>query len=404
MSKTLYYNAGTMSPFWWYDKGTEYHNKFSVTLDHVIDPSVLADAWDKTKEVYPLIDCVPEFENGQMVFYRDDRQNPPIESARPVKPGIAICAERAFALTYYKNTVTMSSFHSVVDGGGINAIFSTLLYFYLSEYYGEREEQPPVETRVGRDPKDYFIPLSSVEIGEFEQQPLITYARRKGMFTDLAMIPDDEGEISIARIKAPVGKFIAACKSIGANPSSMLTILMAKAAYALHPGINGDLAFVLTMSARKAFGIENTIANCSANLLIPVEYGDINGDIGAAAKKIRAVIDYQRGVDFIKTLAAFYETYDWILAKRYAILTYIGKLDVGVNTGHIVGFEMTDDATSSMYMMELNGEFVISFQFGKVTEKYMDAVRDILSDFGVETEIETAPYHIVRDQDAPCLK
>lgn len=403
MERTFYYNGGTMSPFWWYDRGTAYHNKFSVFLDHELDPAILADAWEKTKRVYPLIDCVPQFENGQMVFYRDDRKNPPIESAAPIKPGTEICAGRAFVLTYYKNTVTMSSFHSVVDGGGINAIFSTLLYLYLSAYTGEREEQPPVELREGRAPEEYFIPLTSIETGDFEQQPLISYTKRKGMFTDLDMTPDESGEISIARIKAPVADFIAACKRIGANPSSMLTILMAKAAYQLHPQTQGDLAFVLTMSARNAFAIPASIANCSANLLIPVEYADMTGDITAAAKKIRSVIDYQRGIDFIKTLAAFYETYDWILAKRYAILTYIGKLDVGVNTKHIKGFEMTDDAVSSMYMMELNGEFVISFQFGKVTERYMNAVIGILADFGVTTEIETAPYHIVRDQDSPCL-
>ena len=398
MNRTEYFNGGPMSPFWWYDKETEYHNKFSVKLDHEIDPALLGEAWEKTKKVYPLIDCVPDMVNGEIVFYKDGGKNPPIKSSKPVKPGTDICAGRAFAVTYCENTVAMSSFHSVVDGGGINMIFSTLLYFYLSLYTGESDEKPPVETREGRSPEEYFKSLSSIETGDFEQKPLIAYTKRKGMFIDLDMTADENGDIGIARIKVPVDKFIAACKGIGANPSSMMTILMSKAAYKLHPERKGDLAFVLTMSARKAFDIPESIANCSANLLIPVEYDDImNDDITPAAKKIRSVIDYQRDVDFIKTLAAFYETYDWILAKRYAILTYIGKLDVGRNTKHITGFEMTDDSTCSMYMMELNGEFVISFQFGKVTKKYMDTMIGILSGFGIEAVIETSPYPIMRD-------
>ncbi len=400
MNRTEYFNGGPMSPFWWYDKETEYHNKFSVKLDHEVNPTLLSEAWEKTKKVYPLIDCIPDMVNGEIVFYKTEGNNPLIKSSVPVKPGTDICAGRAFVITYYNNTIAMSSFHSVVDGGGINMIFSTLLYFYLSLYTGESDENPPVETREGRSPEDYFKSLSSIETGDFEQKPLITYTKRKGMFIDLDMTSDKNGNIDIARIKVPVDKFIAVCKNIGANPSSMMTILMSKAAYKLHPERKGDLAFVLTMSARNAFGISDSIANCSANLLIPVEYNDImSDDITPAAKKIRSVINYQRDVDFIKTLAAFYETYDWILAKRYAILTYIGKLDVGRNTKHITGFEMTDDSTCSMYMMELNGEFVISFQFGKVTEKYMNTIIGILSEFGIESVIETSPYPIMKDSD-----
>lgn len=400
MNRTEYFKGGPMSPFWWYDKETEYHNKFSVTLDHEIDQKLLESAWEKAIKIYPLIDCVPDMVDGEIIFYKDSRKNPPVKSSKPLKPGTATCSERAFTLTYYGNSVTMSSFHSVVDGGGINAIFSTLIYFYLQFYYGVIDEDPPVETREDRRPEEYFRPLSTVETGEFEQQPLITYTKRKGMFIDLDMTADENGDISIARIKVPVEKFITSCKSIGANPSSMMTVLMARAAYRLHPERKGDLAFVLTMSARKTFGILDTIANCSANLLVPVEYNDImSDDISNAAKKIRSVIDYQRNENFIKTLAAFYETYDWILAKRYAVLTYVGKLDIGKNTEHIKSFEMTDDAVCSMFMMELNNEFVISFQFGKVTEKYMNAVMEILSEFGVKSEIETKPYPVIKDAD-----
>ena len=404
MSRIEAFNGGAFSPFWWHDKETLYHNKFRVTLDHKVDPGLLREAWDKTKKVYPLIDWVPDVKGGNMIFYQEEGKNDPIESKVPILPGGELTSHRAFSLTYYKDSVTMSAYHCIVDGGGINAIFSTMIYFYLKAYTGKGEDIPPVTTIEGREPKDYFIPLSLVDRGEFKRQPLITYPKRKGMFIDLDMCPDEEGEISIARIKVSVEAFIGACKKIGANPSAMLAILMAKAAYALHPDRKGDLAFVLTMSARAAFGIEESIANCSANLLIPIQYQDITGDdMSKAASKIRSVIDYQRRQDFLKTLTEFYETYDWILAKRYAFLTYIGKLEVGENTKHIKAFEMTDDSTDSMYMMELNGEFVISFQFGKVTDKYMNKIREILSSFDVGSEIETETYHIVKDAAAAVI-
>lgn len=400
MNRTEYFRGGSMSPFWWHDKSTKYHNKFSVRLDHEIEPELLQKAWDKTKAVYPLIDCIPDMVNGEIVFYRDDRKNTPVKSLRPIDPNADICAGRAFSVTYCGNTVAMSSFHSVVDGGGINMIFSTLLYFYLALYTGESDDAPPVEIREGRRPEEYYKSLSSIEIGDFEQKPLVGYTKRKGMFIDLDMTEDENGDIAISRIKVPVDTFISVCRNIGANPSAMLAVIMSKAAYELHPDRKGDLAFVLTMSAKKVFDIPDSIANCSANLLVPVRYDDIMGDdINLAARKIRSVIDYQRNADYIKTLAAFYETYDWILAKRYAILTYIGKIDVGKNTKHITGFEMTDDSKCSLYMTELNGKFILSFQFGKVTEKYMQTVIGILSGFGIEAEIETAPYPVMKDSD-----
>ena len=391
-----------MSPFWWYDRETRYHNRFSVTLDHPVDPGLLAEAWEKTKKVYPLIDCVPDRVDGEIVFYRDSRENPPVRSAKPVRPGTEAVGERAFTLAWDGCTVAMSSYHSVVDGGGINAIFSTLLYTYLSLYTGEQDPEPPVELRENRNPGDYYVSLSSVGTGDFEQQPMIAYTKRKGMFIDLDMAPDEKGDITLAQVRVPVDAFMAACKGIGANPSAMMTILMSRAAYRLHPGRKGDLAFILTMSARKAFGIPDTIANCSANLLIPVSYVDLmEGDLCEASRKIRSVIEKQRSADYIRTLAAFYETYDWILAKRYAVLTYIGSLNIGKHTGHIRSFEMTDDATCSMYMMELNGDFIISFQLGEVTEKYMKEITGILSEFGVRAEILTPPHPIAKDCDLP---
>ncbi len=402
MNREAVYNGGPMSPFWWYDRETRYHNRFAVTLDHPVDPGLLEKAWDYTKRVYPLIDCVPDRVDGEIVFYRDGGKNAPILSAEPVSPGTRACAGRAFALTWHGSTVAMSSFHSVVDGGGINAIFSTLLYTYLSLYTGEHDAEPPVELRENRAPGDYYVSLSAMEPADFVQQPMIAYAKRKGMFIDLDMAPDADGNITLAQVRVPVDSFMAACRGIGANPSAMMTILMARAAWQLHPDRHGDLAFVLTMSARKAFGIPDTIANCSANLLIPVAYDTLmGGDPAAAAREIRAVIEKQRSADYIRTLAAFYETYDWILAKRYAVLTYIGSLNLGMHTKHIRGFEMTDDATCSMYMMELNGEFVISFQLGRVTGKYMETITGILSEFGVPAAVVSPPHPVMKDRGSP---
>ena len=398
MALEEYFRGGPMSPFWWVDQSTLYHNKLMVTLDHTVDAEKLKEAWEKTKKVYPLIDMVPDMVNGEIVFFRDGRSIPPIESVSPVSPGSELCGGRAFSLTYFDRSIALSSYHSVADGGGVNIIFSTLIYFYLALYTGQEDEVPPVQTRENRKPEEYYKSISTIETSDFTQQEMVSYKNRKGMFIDPEMAADENGEIQISRITMSSVDFMKACKKIGANPSSMMALIMAKAAYKLHPDKKGDIAFVFTMSARKTFGIPDTIANCSTNILLPIEYEKVMGEnLSDAVKVIREMTNYQRSGDYIKTYAHFFETYDWILAKLYAILTYVGTLDMGTNTKHITSLEMTDDSVNSLFMIELNGTFTMSVQFGKATGIYTEVIREILKELGVDTELTTPPTRVPKD-------
>ncbi|MDO4537784.1 MAG: hypothetical protein Q4B54_06440 [Coriobacteriales bacterium] len=394
MGNTACFRGGPLSAFWHHDQQTSFHNRFTVTLDHRVDGRMLGEAWEATKEVYPLIDCVPRAENREIVFYPGEGENEPILSEAPVRPGSELCGKRAFALSYYERSITMVAYHSVVDGGGIKMIFSTLLFEYLALYTGTRDEHPPVETRTRRSPETYYQSLAGTQVDEFELQPLMTHPRRQGMFCDVSM-EGSEGDPKIARIKFSKAEFIPAIKAIGANPSAMLCILMAKAAYALHPTKRGNLSFSLTMSARVVFDKSDSIANFSISLNLPVEYEDVAGDdLPSVARKVRAAINKQRSLDYIMTQAAFCETYDWIMGASFSELTYMGTLDIGANTCHIVDFEMTDQRKSSVFLMELNDEFIMSFELGDPSDVYMQTVVNILGDFGVAAEL-VAPAHTV---------
>jgi hypothetical protein len=123
----------------------------------------------------------------------------------------------------------------------------------------------------------------------------------------------------------------------------------------------------------------------------------MDDDLSRPARMVRSTIDSQRSMDFIKTLFSFYETYDWILAKRYAVLTYMGTIGFGMHSKHVESFEMTDESTDSMFLMELNGSFYILLQFGKVTQAYAEAIVDIIEELGGAASIDL-PSHVV-DKD-----
>jgi hypothetical protein len=129
----------------------------------------------------------------------------------------------------------------------------------------------------------------------------------------------------------------------------------------------------------------------------------MNGGIDDQVKKFRKAMDYQRTDDYVKTFWNFEGTYGWNLIHTFATVTYMGKLDIGKYTKHIVNFEMPTNAINNYYMMELNGNFIFMMQLGKMTEKYMSTISDILSEMGLEVKINAEVHSIITDSDVTVL-
>ena len=408
-----------------YDLDNPFHLRYTAELDHEPDGGLLAEAWERTKRVYPLIDSVLVFDRGDLDYYKsiknEDRpgychdhmylaaaekgENVPVKTKIPVAPGTAAVGGRLVCISYYGNTVTLSAYHTLVDGGGMNMIFSTFLYSYLALYTGHEDQHPVVELREGRKSGEYYTPSLFDLVYSRDYNPVPIYSLPHGCrgFRDPDMA-NGEGRLLAADLAVSAEDFLAFCKKNGANPSSMLCTLIAEATRDLYPDGWDSLAYNLTVSVRKAFGLENAISNSVSCAVACITREEMEREsLAAVSQKVRRDIDSQRGWDYFASFYRAFTTYRYQPTFIPRTVTYIGGLNIGENNRHITGFSMAANGDSNLYFMQLNDRFHMCLEYGRATGKYLDAFLRVFEELGIRSEIIHPAYEVSADVQAPVL-
>lgn len=400
MSKELYLKYGPRNLFWLMDHFNDIHIRFSAELDHEIDGARMEIAWQKTIEVYPVIGCVIEMKGKELFFYKADGKNPAIRSQAPINPGSSEVSGCVITATYFGNRISVSAYHTMVDGGGLCEIFKTLLYFYLSGYTGICDAPSSVQTEMGREPEAYYHTLLTEQMGDFTPVPLHYMPFLRDYAEDTEMEPDEKENRFFSAIHFPVDAFLSKCKEKGANPTAMLGLLMSRAFYSLHPEEKKDLFFEITTSARKVFHSEGCISNCVSNVIAGVAREDaMKEDAAGFVRKFREEMNLQRSDEYVKTMRLFEGTYGHNYVNKQITLTYIGSVDVGNNTEHLRKFEMETNATQLVILAQVKDEFTLMLLLGKATQKYLDRICDLLREEEIDAEVITEARPIIKDSD-----
>ncbi len=385
----------------------------TAVLDHDIDDALIVKAWERTKRVYPLIDSCLELEYcdvkdlldpvkrnlyAKSHFYLvkpDGGESVPIKTKVPVRPGTDVSGNRLMCVSYFGNTVTLNAYHAFVDGSGMSLIFNTLIYSYLALYTGHEDENPVVQLTEGREISEYYADnLKSIAfLQDYTPVPIYTFPHGCKGFLDNDMVNDEN--IYAGTMNVSADEFMKFCKENSVNPSALLCAVSAKAAYAVNPDERSDVVLGMTIALKKMFGLENCISNLSEILYSYVTYDDIvNRTIGETAKKIRRDAEYQRSRDYFISYARLFDSYMQVPMFKPRGVTYMGTLNIGDNNSHIVDFEMETDASNVVFMIQLHDRFILTFQYGKATGKYLDEFRKIFLELGINAEI-TRPIHYV---------
>lgn len=398
--------------------------RYTVVLDHDIEEELIVKAWNRTKRIYPVIDTVIEADHGSVRMYLDKNvrnkypndhfylvrptsgSNNPVKSKVPVAPGSDTVGGRTICVSYYGNTIVMNVYHAVVDGSGGKIIFSSFIYSYLALYTGHEDDEPIVELTEGRETKEYYqgANMDYIFSQEYTPAPIFTLPANCRGFHDKDMIPEKDGSIYSGNIDVSYKDFMSFCKENGASPSSMMCAVMAKAAYALNPEEQNDIVFHLTVSGRKLLGLENSIANVIGLVIGYTSRDDIyNKTIGEVAKKIRSDTNTQRTRDYFLSFRRLLYTYKHELMYKQSTITYLGSFDIGDNNSHIMNFSFETYNHSTLYMTQLNDRFIITLEYGKATEKYLNALDKIFSELGIKAEISLPVHQIVNDSSVAVL-
>ena len=129
----------------------------------------------------------------------------------------------------------------------------------------------------------------------------------------------------------------------------------------------------------------------------------MRGDEKGLVRKFRAEMDSQRTDDHIKTKLLLKSTYEMNFVDKSITLTYIGKIDIGDNTKHITNFEMSTNSSQLVMLMQIGDSFLLMFEFGKATQKYLDQIKKLLNEIGIESEIAGELHKVITDSDKQVL-
>jgi hypothetical protein len=184
----------------------------------------------------------------------------------------------------------------------------------------------------------------------------------------------------------------------------MLCALMAKAAYAVNKGEMNDTVFCMTVSLKNILGLDNDISNASSFALAYAAHDDVlNGSLADVSQKIRKDVDMQRTKDYCITYQRSAATYMYIPKFRPKIVTYLGSVNIGDNTDHILDFSMETDGHFVVYMVQLKNKFIITFQHDNVTENYLNEMKKVFDELGIKAEITQPVSKVLVDSQTVVL-
>ncbi|MCR4653581.1 MAG: hypothetical protein K5744_07795 [Eubacterium sp.] len=398
--------------------------RFTVTIDHEVDEDLIKKAWDRTKRVYPLIDAVPSYEHDFSVYldpktrgqYMNDKVflvpditgvNDPVKSKVPVSPGTEIVGGRLVCVTYYKDRITICTYHSLMDAGGVLNVFRTFLYSYFALYTGVEDEQPVVELREGRSVSDYYtVDIRDViYAAAYTPQPIYSLPLNTRGFMDADMVNDEH--VYGGNLHLSVSDFMKVCKENGLNPSALLCAAAAKAAYTVHPEEQRNLVLSLTVSLKKYFGRNDDISNALGLAHTYATPEDIkNLPVVELAKRMRGELGSQLTADYSSSFYRFvdnYQVYHSMPKFNGRVITYVGGVNIGKANDHILDIRMETNSSNVVNMTQINDIFSLMVLYGQATGKYLDVFSSFFSGMGIKTEVHEPVHHLQKGTDHAVL-
>ena len=420
-SKVLFDYGPLDDTFIGHDIFNPVHLRYTVTLDHEVDDELVKLAWDRTKRVYPIIDGVLATERDESEYmapggekYHDEHvylveaeggSNDPVKTKVPIMPRSDAVDGRLICISYWGNEISINTYHILVDGGGLTMVFRTFLYCYLALYTGHEDASPIVELREGRELGAYYGYNDIGFISTLDYTPTPLYVLPCGTvgFVDDDMVNED-GHVRTGSAKISASDFMGLCKKSGSNPSSMISTLLGKVAYALNPSEQNDIVFGLTVSTRNVYGLENSIGNVLGLAVAYATREEVeHAPLAQVAQKIRADINRQRGRDYQISLQRVFTMYEPVAKFKPLTVTYMGAFSVGENDSHIRDFIMGTNGNTNLYLMQMGEHFYLTLQYGRATQRYLDEFVRVLGELGIEASIGRPAQSMENDVPVPVV-
>jgi len=399
----IVFNGGPFQSYWWADEHEPIHPTVSAELTEPVDAETLRQAWADTLRVYPLLDCVVDDKDEEVVFFAAQGTSEPVCSAVPLCLASAATNFRAASVTYFGSTLTLSVYHSVVDEIGLMEVFKTLLSLYVARRTHTAPDPSCAMLQEGRSPQSYFVQSTMLEPSGYRPVPLLLYKDIRRVFHDETADENDANVRTSALVEADAVAFDALCKRRGVNADELFAFVVATAVCAMHPHDDRDLSLAFNTDFRGTFGVRGSIAPCSRRMPVVVTRQDMaSDDPFAALDKIAATRRHQKKVDYVKSHVAMENTYAVLNLRNPCLsINYVDGTGFSGLSSQVARVSMHDYSLRSAFVLGIEERLLISLQYGRATAKYAAAIARVLRELGVDARVDVEPHTIPGESNAP---
>ncbi|MBP5165693.1 MAG: hypothetical protein ILP09_00365 [Oscillospiraceae bacterium] len=388
--------------------------RIAVKLKDLIDGELLRKAVEMTMRRYPYF-AVRACADGDGIYFEDNPAPLPVlHTDKRTVLGGEQTAGHLMAFCYWDNKLYIDAYHGLTDGGGIEPLIKTLLYYYCSAFYGK--ELPRDGIRMCGDevsPDEWEDPaVRPPDCGE----PILTQKWNKPAFQTAEagiahLIPDS----IVYNIRIPEEVFMRFNISNDGSPATIAALLLARSIAALHP--DAELPAVIAMCVNQRKALRAPFAHQSLVGDVRLPYTDrlkkmpfsmqatcFRGMVSLQSSEdmvLEEIRDYRALMNRLKAMSSHGERQQYCRERMEALsrcltatVSYVGKANLGDLERYIQEYEaLPSTALPSSHvpltveMSALHGSFFLNFiQYFRETD-YFSAFIGQLRQNGIDYDV-----------------
>ena len=361
--------------------------RLSIKLKDLIDGDILRDAADRAIKRYPYF-SVRMIRSGADIFFESNPLAfPVIETHGRITLGAAETNYHIMALCYWQNWLHIDCYHALTDGGGLNPFVMTLLYLYISEFYGVEPDTAnvrlpgsPVPEDEWKDPADVF--LSPEREGLVSKWSAPAFQLEK---EHIHLQP----ESIVTTVGISEKEFIPYSLSNDGSPATIVSLLLARSLEMSHPDAADPIVIALCVNQRKALGAPSAHQSLVGDVRLVYDDRMKNMPFMNQATCFRGMValqsdrdmvwdeirDYQELMRELNGMSTFEERHNTCVRRMEelskcvtATVSYIGRINMGSIEHYMQEFDpLPSTALPSMHtpltieMVSMNGQIVLNF-------------------------------------------
>lgn len=353
-------------------------------------------------------------ENNEPYFDENSAPVPVLHNKERTVLGSGQTEGHLIAFSWWKNRIYIDAYHGLTDGGGIDPLIWTLLYYYCSDFYGKelsgdgiRLSDSDVSPQEWEDP--YTAPLPEEKQGLALKWSSPAFQIAEGGIVSL--IPDS----IVYNIRIREDEFMRFNISNDGSPAAIAALLLARTIDALHPEKKENPVIAMCVNRRRALGSPLAHQSLVGDVRIPYTERMKSLSFTKQAACFRGMVtlqsdpdmvlddvrEYKKLAERLKTMKSTHERRKCCIGRMEeqsrcvsAAVSYVGKADFRDAEHYIQEYEaLPSTALPSLHvpltieMSAVNGYFFINFiQYFRETDyvnMFICQLRDNAIDYDV---------------------